>query len=185
MTRGDVRAGGREPRRAGPHQRRGARRAAGAGRPLRAGRGHRCRSASTTSSTGETRAVPGQRRRHPRRAAADPAARAHLRHHHARSHAHGVGRCLRPARGRASARWQNSTARSGEVAGERGIAVIDIAPVNELVAGDPSLVSSATGPIRRAKQYAGWVEVIGPHIRRAARHDRAVVRLRPLAYPVP
>ncbi|RKY16102.1 MAG: hypothetical protein DRQ55_18715, partial [Planctomycetota bacterium] len=53
-----------------------------------------------------------------------------------------------------------------DAAGERGIGVIDIASVNELAAGDPSLVI-AEGPYGTPKQYAGWVEIIGPHIREA------------------
>ncbi len=53
-----------------------------------------------------------------------------------------------------------------DAAGERGIGVIDIASVNELAAGDPSLVI-AEGPYGTPKQYAGWVEIIGPHIRKA------------------
>ena len=57
----------------------------------------------------------------------------------------------------------------GEVADERGIGVIDIGLINELVVGDPSLVVSAEYPLPypTAKQYAGWVEVIGPHIHAA------------------
>jgi lysophospholipase L1-like esterase len=51
-------------------------------------------------------------------------------------------------------------------ADSRGISVIDISAVNALVVGDPSLVIE-TGPYPSAKQYAGWAEVIGPHIRDA------------------
>jgi lysophospholipase L1-like esterase len=58
-----------------------------------------------------------------------------------------------------------SNAIVSELAAERGLAVIDIAPVNERAAGDPSLVVG-TGPYPSAKQYAGWVEVIGPRMRR-------------------
>jgi lysophospholipase L1-like esterase len=53
-----------------------------------------------------------------------------------------------------------------EVATERDIAVVDISPVNALVAVDPSLVIGQ-GPNPTAKQYAGWVEVIGQHIQGA------------------
>jgi len=51
-------------------------------------------------------------------------------------------------------------------AGERGITVIDISRVNGLAEGDASLVIGE-GPYPSAKQYAGWVEVIGPQIGRA------------------
>lgn len=50
-----------------------------------------------------------------------------------------------------------------EVATERDIAIIDISPVNELVASDPDLVVE-DGPYGSPKQYAGWVEIIGPRI---------------------
>ncbi len=53
-----------------------------------------------------------------------------------------------------------------EVAEARGITVIDIGQVNERVSGDQSLVVDE-GPYPTAKQYAGWVEVIGPYIRGA------------------
>jgi hypothetical protein len=53
-----------------------------------------------------------------------------------------------------------------ERAAERGIEVIDISSVNALVSADPSLVIE-NGPYPTAKQYAGWVEVIGPEIHRA------------------
>jgi lysophospholipase L1-like esterase len=48
---------------------------------------------------------------------------------------------------------------------ERGILVIDISPVNQRAADDRSLVAGK-GPDPSAKQYAGWVEIIGPQIRR-------------------
>lgn len=53
-----------------------------------------------------------------------------------------------------------------EVATERGIIVVDISPVNGLVAVDPSLVIEG-GLYPTAKQYAGWVQVIGQHMQRA------------------
>jgi hypothetical protein len=55
-----------------------------------------------------------------------------------------------------------------EEADVRGIGVIDISAVNELVSDDPSLVIG-DGPYPSAKQYAGWVEVIGPRV-----HDALV-----------
>jgi len=60
-----------------------------------------------------------------------------------------------------------------EVADERGIEVIDIGLVNDLVATDSSLVVKAEPPVPypTAKQYAGWVEVIGPHIHDALAAD--------------
>ena len=53
-----------------------------------------------------------------------------------------------------------------ELGAERGIAVIDIAPVNVRVSEDASLVAGQ-GPYPSTKQYAGWVEVIGGWIRGA------------------
>jgi lysophospholipase L1-like esterase len=53
-----------------------------------------------------------------------------------------------------------------EVAGERGVAVVDISPVYELVVNDPSLVL-AGGPDPSARQFAGWVQIIGRRIREA------------------
>jgi hypothetical protein len=50
------------------------------------------------------------------------------------------------------------------IASIRGIGVIDISSVNELAARDPSLVIG-DGPYGTPKQYAGWVEIIGPRIR--------------------
>lgn len=62
------------------------------------------------------------------------------------------------------------------VAQERGITVIDISEVNERVTDDASLVID-DGPYPTAKQYAGWVEAIGPQMRRvlAAREPLAGV----------
>lgn len=53
-----------------------------------------------------------------------------------------------------------------EIAADRDIVVVDISLLNELVTADPTLVIDE-GPYPTAKQYAGWVEVIGPHVRRA------------------
>jgi lysophospholipase L1-like esterase len=53
-----------------------------------------------------------------------------------------------------------------EVASKRGVTVVDIGPVNRLVREDASLVIGE-GPYPTAKQYAGWVELIGPEMRRA------------------
>lgn len=50
-------------------------------------------------------------------------------------------------------------------AAERGIAVIDISPVSDRVVVDPTLVG-ADGLHPSAKQYAGWVEIIAPIMRR-------------------
>lgn len=63
--------------------------------------------------------------------------------------------------GRAAVAELNATL--AEVASARGIGVIDISPVNALVADNPSLVID-DGPYPTAKQYAGWVEVIGPRM---------------------
>jgi lysophospholipase L1-like esterase len=52
-----------------------------------------------------------------------------------------------------------------QVARDRGVTVVDIGPVNRLVPGDASLVIGE-GPYPSAKQYAGWVEIIGPAMRR-------------------
>ncbi len=51
------------------------------------------------------------------------------------------------------------------LADQRDIPVIDISAVNRRVADDPSLVVGE-GPYPSAKQYAGWVEIIGPQMRR-------------------
>jgi hypothetical protein len=53
-----------------------------------------------------------------------------------------------------------------EVGAARGITVVDIGPVNRLASEDASLVIGE-GPYPTAKQYAGWVEIIGPAMRRA------------------
>lgn len=50
-----------------------------------------------------------------------------------------------------------------EAAAVRGIGYIDISSVNDLAAADPSLVIDE-GPYGTPKQYAGWVELIGPRI---------------------
>jgi lysophospholipase L1-like esterase len=50
-------------------------------------------------------------------------------------------------------------------AAARGVTVIDITPVNERVTQDPSLVVR-DDYYPTAKQYAGWVEIIGPAMRR-------------------
>jgi lysophospholipase L1-like esterase len=52
-----------------------------------------------------------------------------------------------------------------EVGSERGVTVVDIGPVNRLASQDASLVIGE-GPYPSAKQYAGWVEIIGPAMRR-------------------
>jgi lysophospholipase L1-like esterase len=54
-----------------------------------------------------------------------------------------------------------------EVAAERGIAVVDIAPISDLVARDPTLLTDDEQH-PSAKQYAGWVEFIAPIVRRLA-----------------
>ena len=54
-----------------------------------------------------------------------------------------------------------------EVAAERGIAVVDLAPISDLVAKDETLLTD-DGQHPSAKQYAGWVELIAPVIRRIA-----------------
>jgi lysophospholipase L1-like esterase len=53
-----------------------------------------------------------------------------------------------------------------QAAAQRDIAVIDIGQVNDLVRGDPSLLVQEDPPVPypTAKQYAGWVEAIGPYI---------------------
>jgi lysophospholipase L1-like esterase len=57
-----------------------------------------------------------------------------------------------------------------ELAAARGIPVIDISPVNQRAADDPSLVAGK-GPDPSAKQYAGWVEIIGPQMQRVLRDE--------------
>lgn len=55
-----------------------------------------------------------------------------------------------------------------DVAAERAIEVIDIGPVNRLGDADPSMSEKDGVYIYpTAKQYAGWAEVIGPHIQAA------------------
>lgn len=66
--------------------------------------------------------------------------------------------------GRAAVIEANAILRA--VAEERGITVIDISAVNARVADDASLVIG-DGPYPTAKQYSGWVEIIGPQMRRA------------------
>jgi len=56
------------------------------------------------------------------------------------------------------------------VAAERDITVIDISEVNRRAPLDASLVIGE-GPYPSAKQYAGWVEIIGPQMRRALRGE--------------
>jgi lysophospholipase L1-like esterase len=55
-----------------------------------------------------------------------------------------------------------------EVATERGIAVVDIAPISDLVPRDQTLLTD-DGRHPSAKQYAGWVELIAPVVRRLVR----------------
>lgn len=56
-----------------------------------------------------------------------------------------------------------------EAAAARDITVIDIGPVNERVTVDESLLVQASPPrpYPTAKQYAGWAELIGRHVRDA------------------
>jgi acyl-CoA thioesterase I len=49
----------------------------------------------------------------------------------------------------------------------RGITFIDIAPVSDRVAEDPTLIVASDGLYPSAKQYSGWVELIAPPIRAA------------------
>jgi len=51
-----------------------------------------------------------------------------------------------------------------ELAAERSVAVVDIAPISDMVARDPTLIT-ADGLHASAKQYAGWVELIAPVVR--------------------
>jgi len=51
-----------------------------------------------------------------------------------------------------------------ELAAERSLAVVDIAPISDMVARDPTLIT-ADGLHPSAKQYAGWVELIAPVVR--------------------
>jgi lysophospholipase L1-like esterase len=57
-----------------------------------------------------------------------------------------------------------------ELAAQRHLTVIDISPVNQRAAHDPSLVAGK-GPDPSAKQYAGWVEIIGPQMQRVLRDE--------------
>lgn len=52
-----------------------------------------------------------------------------------------------------------------EEAASRGITVVDIAPISDLVSRDPTLVAD-DGLHPSAKQFAGWVELIAPVVRR-------------------
>lgn len=52
-----------------------------------------------------------------------------------------------------------------DVAAERGVDVVDIAPISDIVDRDPTLVGD-DGLHPSAKQYAGWVELIAPVVRR-------------------
>jgi len=56
-----------------------------------------------------------------------------------------------------------------EVGQEHGVEVVDIGPVNALVSHDASLLIQHDPPMPypSAKQYAGWVEVIGPYVQDA------------------
>jgi hypothetical protein len=56
-----------------------------------------------------------------------------------------------------------------QVGQEHGVEVVDIGPVNALVAQDPSLLIQHDPPMPypSAKQYAGWVEVVGPYVQDA------------------
>jgi lysophospholipase L1-like esterase len=65
--------------------------------------------------------------------------------------------------GRADVQAANAILKAAAAA--RRITVIDIAPVNERVVEDPSLVVR-DDYYPTAKQYAGWVEIIGPAMRR-------------------
>lgn len=53
-----------------------------------------------------------------------------------------------------------------QVGQEHGVEVVDIGPVNALVEQDPSLLIQHDPPMPypSAKQYAGWVEVLGPYV---------------------
>jgi lysophospholipase L1-like esterase len=56
-----------------------------------------------------------------------------------------------------------------EVAGQHGIVVVDIGPINRLAATDPTLrvQRDPPEPYPSAKQYAGWAESIGLHVQAA------------------
>jgi lysophospholipase L1-like esterase len=67
------------------------------------------------------------------------------------------------ARQRAEIKRFNALLRAA--ATSRGIAVVDISPVSDRVPEDPSLLTEdEVHP--SAKQYAGWVELIAPRVRR-------------------
>lgn len=51
-----------------------------------------------------------------------------------------------------------------EVAAARGIAVVAVSPISDLVSADPTLVAE-DGLHPSGKQYAGWVELIAPVVR--------------------
>ena len=53
------------------------------------------------------------------------------------------------------------------MAAERGITVVDLAPISDLVAKDETMLTD-DGLHPSAKQYAGWVELIVPAIQAAA-----------------
>lgn len=57
-----------------------------------------------------------------------------------------------------------------DVAAERGIAVVDIAPIADLVPRDQTLLTD-DDQHPSAKQYAGWVELIAPVVLRSALGD--------------
>jgi lysophospholipase L1-like esterase len=75
------------------------------------------------------------------------------------------GAALPPGEAEGRAQVVEANAILDELGSERDIPVIDISPVNQRAADDRSLVSGK-GPDPSAKQYAGWVEIIGPRIRR-------------------
>lgn len=51
-----------------------------------------------------------------------------------------------------------------EVAAERGIAVVEVAPISDLVPTDETMLTD-DGRHPSAKQYAGWVELLAPVVR--------------------
>jgi lysophospholipase L1-like esterase len=71
--------------------------------------------------------------------------------------------------GRADVAEANATLAT--LAAERDMTVIDISAVNQRVTEDRSLIVGQ-GPYPSAKQYAGWVEVIGPELRRVLLAER-------------
>jgi lysophospholipase L1-like esterase len=58
----------------------------------------------------------------------------------------------------------------GELAAERGVAVVDVSPISDLVPQDPTLIAD-DGLHPSAKQFAGWVELIAPVVRRLLAED--------------